>query len=109
MTYREKRCLFSMFLSKLIDYIINYGDENTKYEVAIHDVCARDGHKKNSFHYECLAGDLHLYINGIYQRTTKAHEPFGRYWKSLHPMCTWGGDFKRKDENHYSFGEGKRC
>jgi hypothetical protein len=32
----------------------------------------------------------------------------GEYWEGLDIMCTWGGRFKRKDGNHYSYGESKR-
>lgn len=70
-------------------------------EVCYDDVKARDGHKKGSFHYSGLAGDLNLYINGRYQRSTKAHLALGTFWETL--GGTWGGHFG--DGNHYSLGE----
>ena len=62
-------------------------------------------HSKKSFHYKQLAIDLNLFRNGRYLKTTAAHKPLGDFWKSLDPKCTWGGDFKRKDGNHYSYSE----
>lgn len=61
-----------------------------------------------SNHIRKLAIDLNLFlkIDGewVFQRTTEAHAKLGKLWKSLHPLCCWGGDFpgKRKDGNHYS-------
>lgn len=58
----------------------------------------------NSVHRERLAIDLMLDINGIYQKLTKAYRPMGEYWKTLHPLARWGGDFQtRPDGNHFSF------
>jgi hypothetical protein len=61
----------------------------------------------NSFHKLKLAQDLNLTIDGVYQETTEAHRVIGEYWKSLDPICTWGGDFNSPDGNHYSYGEGR--
>ena len=97
---REKQSLFAKFLPILISYIYASG-----YEVTIGDVFATIGHKKGSFHYRKLAVDLNLFKDGNYLRSTKSHKVFGNFWKSLHPLCSWGGDFRRKDGNHYSFGE----
>ena len=54
-----------------------------------------------SLHGLKLAQDLHLTIKGVYQTSTKAHAPLGKFWKSIGGR--WGGDFvKKKDGNHYS-------
>ena len=63
-------------------------------------------HKTGSYHYRGLAKDLNLFIDGIYQTTTKAHTRMGAKWKTL--GGTWGGDFVKKDGNHYSWGEIER-
>ncbi len=71
-----------------------------------------------SLHPDGLAEDMHLYIENTrqssvtednplglywsYRRSTKAHYRCGQFWKSLHPDNRWGGDFKKKDGNHYS-------
>lgn len=57
-----------------------------------------------SGHGNKLAQDLDLFKDGEYQFTSEAHAQFGEYWKTLHPLARWGGDFKPKpDGNHYSF------
>lgn len=62
----------------------------------------------NSLHCQRLAIDLNLFIDGVYQTSNDAHEPLGNYWKSLHPLNRWGGDFARRDGNHYSMEHGGR-
>ena len=75
------------------------------YEVTLGDAYATSGHSEHSFHYKRLAIDLNLFIDGVYQTSTEAHRPLGEQWKKM--GGTWGGDFPRKDGNHYSWGEGK--
>jgi len=108
MSLYNDRAKFTRLLVRLIQYINN----QEGYECTLGDVFAREGHCKNSFHYRGLAADINLFkklSNGkiIYLTKTENHYEFGQYWKSLDPMCTWGGDFKRKDGNHYSYKEGK--
>lgn len=55
----------------------------------------------HSLHTDRLAVDINLFKNGIYLPNTSDHALFGAYWKTLHPLARWGGDFK--DGNHYSF------
>jgi len=98
MTLGQKQRKFTLMVSDLINWAYQNG-----FELSLGDAYAKDGHSKNSFHYKRLAIDLNLFINDVYQTTTLAHKPLGIYWKSL--GGTWGGDFKRKDGNHYSYGE----
>jgi len=77
-----------------LGYEVTFGD-------AYRDPRVTYGHK-NSLHRKRLAVDLNLFINGRYQRTTKAHEPLGLYWESI--GGTWGGRFN--DGNHYSLAHG---
>lgn len=57
-----------------------------------------------SLHIERLAIDLNLWRDNQWLQDTEAHEPLGAYWKTLHPLACWGGDFRpRPDGNHYSF------
>lgn len=90
---------FVYLLGKLITWAYENG-----YEFTVGDAWAQTGHMPDSFHYKRLAVDLNLFIDGGWQKTTEAHRPLGEYWKSI--GGTWGGDFKRKDGNHYSYGEG---
>ena len=55
----------------------------------------------NSVHKLRMAIDLNLFIDGEYRTDTEAHRPLGNYWKSLHELARWGGEFD--DGNHYSF------
>ena len=98
----EKRSVkqrkFTWMVHMLVQWAYNNG-----YELTYGDAYATTGHKKNSFHGKRLAVDFNLFIDGKYQRSTKAHQPLGEYWESL--GGTWGGRFKKKDGNHYSYGE----
>lgn len=62
-----------------------------------------------SFHIDRLAIDINLFkeIDGrnVYLSSGDEHRMFGEYWKSLDSECTWGGDFRKPDPNHYSYGE----
>jgi hypothetical protein len=48
---------------------------------------------------------MNLFIDDKYQTTTEAHRPIGEKWESL--GGTWGGRFRNKDGNHYSWGESR--
>jgi len=98
MSLGDRRREFSLDIAILIVWANREG-----YGISIDDVKAHDGHMKNSKHYEGLAADLNLYffIDGKwqYQKTTEAHKAMGDEWKRMGHK--WGGDFKRKDGNHY--------
>ena len=79
----------------LLGYKLTYGDAYSKIEFGVHS--------HNSFHYKRLAVDFNLFIDGEYQTTTEAHKKLGEFWKLI--GGSWGGDFRRKDGNHYSLGE----
>jgi hypothetical protein len=111
MTYREARAQFTKNVAKLIQYAEDQGYEmGIKYCYRCEDCPV--GILLSS-HKLALAVDMDLWRNGKYLRSTKAHHIFGQYWKALHPLARWGGDFKprivngkkksRKDGNHYSF------
>ena len=60
-----------------------------------------------SLHLDGLAVDLNLYEpknDGTWEYITdsRGHAVLGPFWKSLHPYAAWGGDFTKKDWNHYS-------
>lgn len=60
---------------------------------------------KLSYHGKRLAVDFNVFKNGVYLTDTKDLDPLGTFWKSLDPLCRWGGDFKKPDGNHFSYGE----
>lgn len=59
-----------------------------------------------SLHIHRLAIDLHLFIDGVYQRNSEAHRKLGEFWEFI--GGSWGGRFKdehgnpKPDGNHYS-------
>lgn len=83
------------FVDTLPGYAVTLGDAYRSPEVTY-------GHPR-SYHRKRLAIDLNLFIDGEWQKTTKAHEPLGLYWESI--GGTWGGRFD--DGNHYSLGESR--
>ena len=96
MTLGQKRRKFSNMISVLIliaPHIIPGAE-------LVYDAVKRRTSKK-SFHWDALAADLPLYINGRYQRSTKAYYPLGSVWKLM--GGSWGGDWG--DGNHFSLGE----
>lgn len=59
---------------------------------------------KNSVHQLGLAVDINLFKGGVYLTSSEDHRALGEWWKSQHPLASWGGDFRPKpDGNHYSF------
>ncbi len=101
MKLSEKQRAFTAALTKLLTWAHKEG-----YEFTLGDAMAKDGHTNKSYHYQRLAIDLNLFIDNIYQTSTAAHQPIGKKWVEL--GGTWGGNFKHKDGNHYSWGEGRR-
>lgn len=98
-----KQMAFTHNIGKLIEQAYKLG-----YGLTFGDASRMDnqGHKPNSFHYRRLAVDLNLFVNDQYQPSyCPEWQELGDYWKSLDPNCTWGGDFKNKDYNHFSYGE----
>jgi len=97
---------FTQMTQLLIGYATLLG-----YGLTYADAYATSGHRKGSFHYKRLAVDFNLFFwdeekkKWIYQRSTKAHEPLGIFWELI--GGTWGGRFKGKDGNHYSYLEGR--
>jgi len=65
----------------------------------------RRGHHPESTHYEKLAGDLNLFVNGkyiaAYDQAPEVWDRLGAFWKAQDVMARWGGDFG--DFNHFSF------
>lgn len=60
------------------------------------------GHPRSA-HKQRLARDWNLFKDGAFLTSSEDHRPLGDLWKSMHPLCRWGGDFTSPDGNHYSF------
>jgi len=100
MKLSRKQRDFTAALTKLLVWAHKQG-----YEFTLGDAWAKTGHIDGSYHYQRLAIDLNLFIDDKYQTTTKAHQPIGEKWEKL--GGTWGGRFRNKDGNHYSWGESR--
>jgi len=108
MTLGQQQRLFTLLAARLIEYAYWMGYELTFGEALrdprIAELNAQKGSGiSNSLHLDKLAIDLNLFKDGGWLKTTEDHAFLGAFWKSLHPLCRWGGDFRPKpDGNHYS-------
>ena len=121
MRLREKQSLFVVCLTKLLAFGHSKGYEFTLGEAGVTNprkmrlegvLCwgpyerrppLEDGqHMVGSLHYQRLAIDINLFVDGKYIRSGQhpAYVELGTYWESLHPLCRWGGRFS--DANHFS-------
>lgn len=94
----KQQQLFTQKIGELIRFAGSKG-----YGLTFGDAYAKSGHAPNSKHYSRLAVDFNLFKDGVYLKKTEDHKPLGEYWESI--GGTWGGRFKKKDGNHYSWGE----
>ena len=84
--------------------LIGYGvvGEEWKRPMEMVEIYAKRGTgSKNSLHPDKLATDLSLFKDGKYLTKTEDYKVAGDIWKSLDPLCAWGGDWK-VDGNHFS-------
>jgi hypothetical protein len=99
MTLRQQQSIFVLLVANLILHAYRQG-----YQLTFGEALRRAGRGiRNSLHLKGLAIDLNLFRDGKYLADSESHRELGAYWKTLHPLCRWGGDFKPKpDGNHYS-------
>lgn len=101
MTLGEKQELFSVLLAQLIFFAHSRG-YGVRMAWVYRSPEANEligGHPKSN-HINKLAADIDLFWDGQYLTETEHHTELGEFWKGLHPLCRWGGDFG--DGNHYS-------
>lgn len=56
----------------------------------------------HSLHLIKLAMDINLFKDGKFLSGLEDYRPLGNYWKTLHPLACWGGDFHSPDADHFS-------
>lgn len=108
MTIHDKQAIFTENVAHLISFMyasgctVTFGEAYRTPEQA--EIYAKEGKGiAHSLHTQRLAIDLNLFDNkGTYVTDKSSYSPFGTYWKSLHPLNRWGGDFSHLvDSNHF--------
>lgn len=107
MTLGEKQRKFTLLVAQLIIRAYEQGYELTFSEAyRTPEQAALNAQKgsgiRNSLHTKRLAVDLNLFKDGVYKTLSQDYKPLGDYWKTLDPLCRWGGDFSKPDGNHFS-------
>lgn len=112
-TLRGKQVLFLRYLARLVLHSETLGVELRMGEGYVGDTDAADGdydgpHKQGGQHYNRLAMDLMLDVNGVWQtKSCPEWYALGEFWKRLDPLCAWGGDWG--DFNHFSLRHNGRA
>ena len=105
MTLLEKQFLFSRSLAALlmrareINLDVTIGEVWRPPFTATHMASTGAG-ISNSLHCMRLAVDINIFRNGTWLTSNTDFASLGEFWKSLNPLCSWGGDFG--DGNHFS-------
>lgn len=95
------------YTAKLVDfatskgYELTWGETLRTPEQALHNAANGSG-IAHSLHLVKLAVDLSLFKFGEVLTTVEDYRPLGEFWKSLDPLCCWGGDFTKPDADHFS-------
>lgn len=98
---------FAQNVAKLIQkaaelgYGVTFGDAYRSPQQAAANAASGSG-ITNSLHCERLAVDLNLFKDGVYITDDHGHRELGAWWKTIGPHYRWGGDFTKRDYNHYS-------
>ena len=102
----EKQELHARLIAEHVVWLYSKG-----YKVRNGDYWAREGHREYSNHYDKIAADLNLMLDGKYLTDSMDHLESGLKWESRHELCRWGGNWDKdthpgepgeNDGNHYS-------
>ena len=120
LTLGQKQELFARLLGQFLQWFHGHLDWRMRIQegfVGLTDAADGDHdgpHMKGGAHYNKLGLDFALFIRderGVPFHVIGHHDAWdqiGAYWKGLHPLCRWGGDFASRDYNHISlFHDGK--
>jgi len=114
-TLRQKQSRFALGVALLIQQADSLG-----YEITLGEAWRTPEQAKwnasqgigtvSSLHIERLAIDINLFKDGRFITDGEGHAELGRWWKSLGQDYRHGGDFAKRDWNHYSLSsDGKRA
>jgi hypothetical protein len=112
MRLSERQRLFSKCFQKLLRFIhdsdweCTIGEvQRTRYQQQRY-VDEGKSWTMSSKHLDKCAVDLFLWVEG---RITWDHDDYkvlGNYWKTLDPLCVWGGDWRHRDSAHFEIDDG---
>jgi hypothetical protein len=113
LTLHQAQVLHVRLTASLIKFAFNSGYELTWGETyRTREQAALDAAKgsgiAHSLHCDRLAVDFQLFKDGAYLTDPVAYKFLGDFWKSLHPLCAYGGDFHTVDGDHFSIAFGGR-
>lgn len=107
-TLHQAQALHVRLIAKLIEFVyaqpgyeLTWGEAFRTAEQAQWDETNHTG-IVNSVHCQRLAVDFMLFKNGFYLTDPSEYTFMGEYWKTLDPLCRWGGDFEIVDADHFS-------
>lgn len=107
-TLREKQTRFARWLPRLIDkafelgYLVTGAEWKRDPRIAQMNAVSGAG-ISSSLHLASLAVDLNLFkADGTFITDDTGHAELGAWWKAQQPDFCWGGDFAKRDFNHYS-------
>lgn len=108
MSLQQKQAVFALNIAKLIYHIneqglsCTFGDAFRSPEQAELNASKGIG-IKDSLHCKRLAIDLNLFDKNSKYMSSGSPEyiAIGTFWKSLYTYNRFGGDFARKDWNHF--------
>ena len=112
MTRSEKQGVFTQNIGRLIEwayaagYKLTFGDAYRDPRLSALNAAQGKG-IANSLHSRRLAVDFNLFKDSLYLPKSEDYKPLGDFWKTLHPLNRWGGDFRpMADGNHFSMEDG---
>lgn len=107
MTLLEQQMIFARNVAKLLSYISKMQFSFTLGEVyrtpTQAALYAQEGKGiTHSLHCDRLAIDIFIFKDKKYLTDSEDYATIGAYWKTLHILNGWGGDFKTiPDGNHF--------
>lgn len=103
LTIREKQCLFVELDTQLRVWVLRHPGWRLRLaEGYVGDSVDKPGedtpHQRAGQHFRRLAQDYILEVAGVYKaQDCPEWQAIGAHWKTLHPLCRWGGDFLTAD------------
>lgn len=122
MSLREKQSLFLhawcafVLHAETMGYAFTFGEAYRTPEQAARNAAAGTGIAP-SLHGDRLAIDANVFVQGRYlaggagmdAEEAAAWEKLGTLWEQTHALARWGGRFRMRDYNHFSFSHQGRA